>query len=238
MRRICSKKSDLVANVGKLKGWFKERGYPEDMVKKETKKAFEIPSSDRSKTSERSVLGNCENLVPLAVNYNPILCRLGQDIRKNFCFLYQDEEVKQVFNPAPFVSFCSVRTLRSHLVRAKVYPVGERPVGSRKCNKNGCQICKNVIETETFQSFVDKKVYKINHRFTCSDKFLVHLLSCKVCGMQYNSQTNDEIRCRWNNYKDNNWKSLRGEDNKQAGFFAFLLTSKQLATVVLLMTLK
>ena len=55
MRRICSKKSDLVANVGKLKGWFKERGYPEDMVKKETKKAFEIPSLDCSKTSERSV---------------------------------------------------------------------------------------------------------------------------------------------------------------------------------------
>ena len=43
-----------------------------------------------------------------------------------FCFLYQDEEVKQVFNPAPFVSFRSVRNLRIHLVTAKVYPVGER----------------------------------------------------------------------------------------------------------------
>ena len=43
-----------------------------------------------------------------------------------FCFLYQDEEVKQVFNPAPFVSFPSVRNLRSHLVTAKVYPVGKR----------------------------------------------------------------------------------------------------------------
>ena len=49
------------------------------------------------------------------VNYNPILCRLGQVIRKNLCFLYQDKEVKQVDNPALFVSFRSVRTLRSHL---------------------------------------------------------------------------------------------------------------------------
>ena len=80
--------------------------------------------------------------------------------------------------------------------------MGERLVGSKKCNKNCCQVCKNVIETETFQSFADKKVDKISHRFTCSDKYLVHLLSCKVCGIQYNGQTSDEFRYRWNNYKD------------------------------------
>ena len=153
---------------------------------------------------------------------------------KNLCFLYQDEEVRQVFNPAPFVSFRIVRTLRSHLVRARVYPVGERLVGSRKCNKNCCQVCKNVIEIETFQSFVDK-VYKINHRFTCSDKCLVYLLSCKVCGMQCNGQTNDEFKYRWNNYKDNNQKSLRGEDHKQTGFFAHFQTAGHNG---LLMTLK
>ena len=140
-----------------------------------------------------------------------------------------------MFNSAPFVSFRSVRILRSQLVRAKVYPVEERLAGSRKCNKNRWKKKKNVIETETFQSFVDKKIYKINHRFMCSYKCLVYLLPCKVCGMQYNGQTNDEFRCRWNNYKDNNRKRLRGEDHEQAGF---LLTSKQLAIVVSLMTLK
>ena len=82
--------------------------------------------------------------------------------------IYQDEEVKRVFTPAPFVSIRTVRTLRTHLVRAKVYPVEERYVGSRKCLKNRCQVCKNVVETDTFQSFVDKKVHKINDRFTCS----------------------------------------------------------------------
>ena len=116
--------------------------------------------------------------------------------------------------------FRPARTLRTHLVRAKVYPVEERLVGSRKCLRNRCQVCKNVVETDIFQSFVDKKVYKINHRFTCSDKCLVYLLSCKVCGRQYTGQTVDEFRYRWNNYKDNNRKSLRGNEHKQAGFFA------------------
>ena len=172
MRRIYSKKSDLVANVRKLKDWFKERGYPEDMVNKETKRALESPSLGRTKISERSTSGNCGTREPLVVNYNPILCHLGQVIRKNLCFLYQDQEVKQVFNPAPSVSFRSMRTLRSHLVKAKVFPVGERLLGSRKCNKNCCQVCKNVIEAKTFQSFVDKKVYKINHS-SCGVKYVV-----------------------------------------------------------------
>ena len=73
--------------------------------------------------------GQQGTVAPLVVNYNPILCRLGQVIRKNLCVLHQDGEVKQVFNTASFVSFRSVGTFRSHLVRAKIYPVGERLVG-------------------------------------------------------------------------------------------------------------
>ena len=33
-----------------------------------------------------------------------------------------------------------------------------------------------------------------------------------------NGQNNDEFKYRWNNYKDNNRKSLMAEDHKQAGF--------------------
>ena len=89
-------------------------------------------------------------------------------MHKNLCFLYQDEEVKQFFTSTTFVSFRNDITLRSHLVRAKVYLVGQRLVGSRIYNKNLYQVCKNVIATDAFQSFLYKKVYKINHRFTCS----------------------------------------------------------------------
>ena len=39
----------------------------------------------------------------------------------------------------------------------------------------------------------------------------------KVCDMQYNSQTFDKIKYKWNNYNVNNWKSVRvGSINKQA----------------------
>ena len=71
----------------KLKNSFKERGYPEGMTNKETKMTLKSPLLDHSKTSERSVSGNCGTGVPLVVNYNPILCFLGQIIHK-YLFLY------------------------------------------------------------------------------------------------------------------------------------------------------
>ena len=91
------------------------------------------------------------------VTYSPFLCHLGQSIRKNIFLLYQDEEVKCVFTPTPFVSFRTATTLRTRPIRAKVYPAEERFVGSRKYLRNHCQVCKNVIETENFQSFCGQK---------------------------------------------------------------------------------
>ena len=48
-----------------------------------------------------------------------------------------------------------------------------------------------------------------------------------VCGMQHNGQTNVEFRYRWNNYKDNNGKSLRGEGLTQTYVFAHFQTASQ-----------
>ena len=101
-----------------------------------------------------------------------------------------------------------------------IYTAVESLLGSGKFLRNLCQVCKNVAETDTFQSFVDKKVHKNNHRFTYSDKCLVHLLSCNVFQRQYNGRTVNESRYRWDNYKNNNRKSLKVDDHNQAGIFA------------------
>ena len=93
----------------------------------------------------------------------------------------------------------------------------ERLVELWKCNKNSCQGCKNVRETDTFQYFVDKIHVAIIFWLTfCHVRYVF---------MQYNVQTNDEFRYWWNNYKDNNRKSVLDENHKQAGFFANFQTA-------------
>ena len=141
-------------------------------------------------------------------------------IRKNLQFLYADPETKRVFTAAPFVSFRSVRNLKSFLVRSKVYPL-EGKVGSAKCNGKRCQELLNINETDTFESFQTKQKCKINHHLNCNDKCLIYLLSCKACGLQYVGSTTDKFHLHWNNYKENDRKVLRGEEHMQPELFEY-----------------
>ena len=68
--------------------------------------------------------------------YNPAFKNLSQVIRKNLQLLYADEQVKK---PAPFVSFRSMRNLKSYLVRSKIRP-RERKVGSEKRKSKRCLV--------------------------------------------------------------------------------------------------
>ena len=125
-----------------------------------------------------------------------------------------DHKVKEVFTPKPMVSFRIAEKLNSYLVRPKLYPL-ERKVGSFKCKGKRCQARFNVNETDFFPSSVTQEEYKINHCFNCNQKFLIYLLTCKVCLRQYTGQTVDEFRLRWNNYKSNKRKHQRLESCMQ-----------------------
>ena len=121
-----------------------------------------------------------------------------------------DKEVKRVVTPQLMFSFCSARKLK-YLVRAKLYPL-ERTVGSYKCKSKQCQVCYSFTEADSFTCSNDQTNFnKINHRFNCNERCLIYLITCNRCLKQYVGETVDEVRHRWNNYKDNTRKFVRGE---------------------------
>ena len=88
-------------------------------------------------------------------------------------------------------------------------------MGSFKCNKPRREVCINVIETDTVTSTVTGEKFKIDHKFNCDDRCLIYLLTCNQCRKQYVGQTLDSFRFRWNNYKCNYHKHVKGESVKQ-----------------------
>ena len=187
------------------------------------------------------------NAVSLVVTHNQAFNNLSQVTRKNIQLLYADEQVKKVFSPAPFVSIRSARNLISYLLKSKIYPL-ERKVSSAKCKSKRCLVCLNVSETDAFQSFQTKeqcKINQVNCKLNCNDKYLIYLLSCKICGLQYVGSTTDKFRLRWNNYKENNRKAKRGEEHMQPlvfehfssndhkGFFIIIIIIIIVASIVI-----
>ena len=53
----------------------------------------------------------------------------------------------------------------------------QRLVGSWKCNKNSCQVSKNVVETDIFHSFLDKKFITT----VIGSHVLIKVLSTSCC---------------------------------------------------------
>ena len=96
-----------------------------------------------------------------------------------------------------------------------LYPL-QRTVGSFKCNKPRCELCINIIETDTFASTATGESFKNNQKFSCDDIRLTYLFTCNQCRKQYVGQTVvDSFRFKWNNYKCNCHKHAKGESVKQ-----------------------
>ena len=148
--------------------------------------------------------------MPLVITYHTLLNSVGTILYKHLYLLHMDKEVKKVFPVGPIVSFKSARKLSSYLVRAKLYPL-QRTVGSFKCNKPRCEVCINVIETDTFTSTVTGESFKINHTFNCDDRSLIYLLTYYQCRKQNVGQTVDIFCFRWNNHKRNCHKHAKVE---------------------------
>ena len=103
-------------------------------------------------------------------------------------------------------------------MRTKLYTL-HRKVGSKKYAKNLREVRDYVTDTGTFTSTVTGESFKINHQLSCDDRCMIYLLTCKQCQKQYNRETTDDFRFRWNNYKSNSRKVGRKESCMQEHFY-------------------
>ena len=90
--------------------------------------------------------------------------------------------------------------------------------------KDRCETSCNIKQTHTFESFMTKKVYQINHSFNCDGKCLIHLFSCKVCGSWYVGSTVDRFQPRWSNYKSCQRHAADGGTTNQNYFHQHFLS--------------
>lgn len=220
LRRLCSSETDFRSKLEDMKGWFRARFFSNKLINEQVNRVKAISREVALTPSNRRSRGGG---VPFVLTFNPYFENLGVTIAKLLPILYKDEMCRKVFTPRPFVSFRSVKTLRSKLVRAKVYPVS-RSVGSKGCGSKRCDVCKNMVDRDTFSSTIYQTEYRVNHKFDCNSKCVVYLISCKVCGIQYVGQTcTDKFRKRWNNYVTCQRKAASGGKPPQNSFHQHFL---------------
>ena len=99
--RLSSLKRDFLKHLTKMKSWFLERGYPENMIHEEMKR---VKLSQKGSNNSRGSKG-----VPFVITYHPYLNCRSRIIKDDLNILYMSREAKAVFSPGPMVSFRSAR---------------------------------------------------------------------------------------------------------------------------------
>ena len=114
-----------------------------------------------------------------------------------YILLTPDKEHKKDVHDISVVGFHNGKSLKDHLIRAKL-PNVEITRRSESCEKGNCHVCDFICDTDTFSTKVCRKCGALN----CNSQKVFYLLKCRLCGKApYLGKAKTKFRVRLNNYK-------------------------------------
>ena len=196
-RRICTIVTDtdlLNKRLDELKTTLRERGYPLPLIEKGINLARRIPLSELRTPVVR------EKTQPLTFvsTFNKRNPKIFPEIYKHFQTLQEENETfKQISLETKFIkSERQPRNMKQILTSAKFETQTTR--GVKKCNKKKCNLCKILIEGDSYKIPSQQRIFKIKSNLTCSSENVIYILECANCEKFYLGATTMEFNKRIN----------------------------------------
>ena len=180
-----------------------EKGYKENIIRNQIDKVDNL---------ERSTLLNKtnavrKNVIPFSVTYSPTLPNTREIINKHWYILNIDNTFGNEFKATPVIAFRKNISLRqiigtntiSH--NQKLLKVKQNVTKGKciTCNTYWCLSCQQIIATTTFESIQTKEKFSIYQKISCKGKYVIYLLECLLCKIQYVGKSEIPFHIRLNN---------------------------------------
>ena len=207
LRRICTESVEFDKACEKLKTRLLQRGYSNDNINAQISKAKKM---DREYLLKRREKDQLEKL-PFVVTYNQQLPNLREAIDKHWDILHIHPKFREIFKNKPMLAFRRNVNLgdiigqknltEGKIIRKKRLQLKEgqcKPCHSR--SDNLC--CKQIQTTKKFTSTKTKEEFKIYHQVNCKSKFVIYLMECCKCKLQYVGKSEHPMNIRINKHRD------------------------------------
>ena len=123
-----------------------------------------------------------QNKLTFSTTYYPFFQNVRNILQKLHILLTPDQEDKKLFQNIPIVWFRNGKSLKDHLVRAKL-PHVEITGRSESCGKRNYQLCDFICDTDTLTTKACGEIFKIQSGIlNCNSQKLLYLLKCRMCG--------------------------------------------------------
>ena len=198
--RICSNKESAKLRCTELVDCFVKRGYNKRKTNKLIERAlthFANPPTGRQCHTTRHVYFN--------VQFHPGLPAIKGILQRYMPLLHRSVTMKTVIPDLPLISLSQPHNLCRSLCRAKLRQTAsvndESPRPSQSCGKSRCRLCLSLICSNYISSTANNKTFKCHNENTCCDsKWIIYVISCPICNLQYVSQSNN-LSARMNGHK-------------------------------------
>ena len=207
LRRICTEESEFEKACTQLTNNLKDRRYKNDEIKTQIDRVKLQPRDALLQYKEKTPLDR----VPCVVTYNPRLPNIKEAINKNWDLLKINPTLETVFEKKPVMAFKRNQNLKDLIGQKTILNnkvVRTSDIRKKKgwcspCNSHGNNICcKHVKNTNTFRSNKTNREYKIYHRVNCRSKFVIYLMECSRCKLQYVGKSEWTLNIRINKHRN------------------------------------
>ena len=196
LRRICSNLDDFDLASTKLQTRLENRGYETEEITQQISEARTRNRDDLLKYK----IKDPSMRIPYVLTYNQTLPNAKEAINKNWNILQINTKLKDTFKEKPIIAYRRNKNLgdilgQKTLKNGKVFR--RKTIDNRKgrcspCHsRSNCKCCRQLVNTDTFTSRKTNRKYKIFHTVNCKSKFIIYLMECIKCKIQYVG------KCEW-----------------------------------------
>ena len=128
---------------------------------------------------------------------------------KHWHLLHINPNLAEIFQNPPILAFRQNKNLRE-IIGTKLIENGKvkRKFKNKiqgKCTpclaNNRTLCCKQIVHTTKFKSNQTNRICHICHNLNCKSKYVIYLLECTKCKMQYVGKAETEFNIRLNNHQ-------------------------------------
>ena len=188
-----------------MKNQLLNKGYKESMITEEIQKVNNkqrIQLLNKEKTPPT-------NRITLSITYNKTLPNIKGIIEKHWHILHVNSDLEKVFHNKPLFAFRKNTNLKQilggHIIENIKKAISSAKLGQGTCtpcySNSRTLCCKQVQKTETFKSNQTNEVFKIFHTINCKSNFIIYLMECKLCKLQYVGKAETAFNIRLNNHR-------------------------------------
>ena len=189
---------------------FQKRGYDRSLIEQQINKANLQEREQLLKEKKKEIATN----IPLLLKYNRTLPKIKEIIMKQWPLLHINPNLAEIFENLPILAFRENRNLRG-IIGTKLIENGKvkrkftnKIQGKRTpCLANNRTLCyKQIVHTTMFRSNQANRIFHIYHNLNCKSKYVIYLLECTKCKIQYVGKAETEFNIRLNNHRKDIWK--------------------------------